>query len=239
MESATIQTQADGIARLPKGARALKLAACSSVLLLLLFILWQAQHNLFRLSVGQPLPRGKVVPQLFSGAWDVGVLLAPDGSLWCWGGTEGPRTALVEEPNQEPQRIGSAHDWCQLAASYSHALALKTDGSLWEWGSTWALTSAQSEGPRRKVTEPTRIGTDSDWAQIAVGDGHSLALKRDGSLWSWGQNDHGQVGDSKTGKQPAVTQIGHDQDWIDITAGADSSFALKKDRTLWGWGFLT
>jgi hypothetical protein len=239
MESATVQTQAGGNARLTKGGRALKLAAVAGVLALWLIILWEAQQQPFRFSVGRPLPRGKVAPQLCR-AGDVTVLLAPDGSLWCWGVSEHPKTVLVAEPTEGPQRVGSDDDWCQVAASSSHALALKKDGTLWGWGSTnfLALTSAQLKGKERKVTTPTRIGTDSDWTQIAVGGTHSLALKRDGSLWGWGQNNNGQVGDGGTREQFAVTQIGHDRDWSAIAAGAFSSFALKKDGTLWGWGYL-
>jgi alpha-tubulin suppressor-like RCC1 family protein len=239
MESATAQIQAGGNAKLTKGGRALKLAACAGALVLLLIILWEAQQIPSGFSVGRPLLRGKVAPRLCR-ADDVAVLLAPDGSLWCWGLTKHPKTALVAEPTEGPQRIGSDDDWYQVAAAWAHALALKTDGTLWGWGSTnfIALTSAQLTGKGRKVTTPTRIGTDSDWTQIAVGASHSLALKRDGSLWGWGQNDHGQVGDGGTRNQFAVTQIGHDRDWSAITAGAASSFALKKDGTLWGWGYL-
>ncbi len=237
MESATAQTQAGGNARRTKGGRAPKLAACAGALVLLLIILWEAQQKPFGFSVGRPLPRGKVAPQLCR-AENVAVLLAPDGSLWCWGGTERPKTLLVEEPTEGPQRIGSEDDWCQVAASWSHALALKTNGTLWEWGWAGALTSAQSKGNEGKVTTPTCIGTDSNWTQIAVGANHSMALKSDGSLWGWGQNDRGQVGDGGTGNQFTVSQIGHDRDWIAITAGAFSSFALKKDGALWGWGLL-
>jgi Regulator of chromosome condensation (RCC1) repeat len=239
MESTSVQTQAGGNARLVKGRRALKLVASAGGLVLLLFILWGVQQNPFGFCVGRPLPPGRVAPQLWR-ADDVAVLLAPDGGLWCWGLTEFPKTVLVEAPTVWPQRIGADDDWCQVAASSSHALALKTNGTLWGWGSTnrIGLTSAQLKGKERKVTTPTRIGTDSDWTHIAVCGTHSVALKRDGSLWGWGQNDRGQVGDGGTRDQFTVTQIGHDRDWSAIAAGAFSSFALKQDGTLWGWGYL-
>lgn len=239
MESPTIQTQAGGNARWAKGGRALKLAAGVGALVLLLFILCGVQRKPFGFSVGQPLPPGKVAPQLCR-ADEVAVLLAPDGALWCWGVTEHPKTVLVAEPTAGPQRIGADEDWGQVAASSSHALALKTDGSLWGWGNTnfLALSAAQLNGKERKVFTPTRIGTDADWTHIAVCGTHSLALKRDGSLWGWGQNDQGQVGDGSTQHQFAVTQIGHERDWSAIAAGAFSSFALKQDGTLWGWGHL-
>jgi hypothetical protein len=227
-----------GNLRIIKRGTVFKLAAFAGVLVSFLLLLLESQRNHFGFSVGPSLPPGKVAPQLVS-AVDVGVLLAPDGSLWCWGGT-GPAKrglGLVEEPTEVPQRIGSSADWCRLAASFSHALALKSDGSLWGWGWNGYGVATQAHAKER-VSEPTRIGSDTSWTQIAVGAGHCLALKSDGSLWAWGQNDHGQVGDGSTNNQFTATQIGSDHDWGAIAAGAFSSFALKKNGTLWGWGYL-
>src|SRR5260221_12425213 len=118
-----------------KPRTAFKFAAIAGVSILLLVIVLESERSNLAFSVGQPLPSGKVAPQLFS-TEDAGVLLAPDGSLWCWGGTGPAKTALVEEPTDAPQRIVAAADWRRLAASLSHALALKADGSLWGWGWT-------------------------------------------------------------------------------------------------------
>src|SRR5438876_489024 len=100
------------------------------------------------------------------------------------------------------------------------------------------LWSGPQAHGKERVTEPTRIGQDTNWAQITVGAGHCLALKSDGSLWAWGLNDHGQVGDGSTNNQFTATQIGSDHDWAEIAAGAFSSFAVKKSGALWGWGCL-
>src|SRR5262249_48253015 len=81
-----------------------------------------------------------------------------------------------------------------------------------------------------------RIGSESNWIEICVGAGHSLALKRDGSLWAWGQNDRGQVGDGTKSTLFSPTLITQDHDWKTIQAGAFNSFALKRDGTIWGWG---
>ena len=201
---------------------------------LLAFVV-ESRWDPYGLPLGPGAPRGKVRPQLVNAFFGVGLLLAPDGTLWCWGSTDSHDPGLVEEPNQTPQRIGTDADWCWVAGSHSDALALKTDGSLWGWG--WngfgAATQARS---RERVTRPTRIGTDTDWTQIAAGAGHCLALKSDGSLWAWGQNDHGQVGDGTTSNQFAVTRIGLDHDWTAIAAGDFNSFALKRDGRVWGWG---
>jgi hypothetical protein len=212
-----------------------KLAILAGVLAPVLVFLLASRLDPSGLSLGAAAPPGKVAPQLINTFFDVGLLLAPDGSLWCWGSADSHNTGLVEDPTETPQRIGTDTDWCRVAGSHSDALALKTDGSLWGWG--WngfgAATQARS---KERVTKPTRIGTDTNWTQIAAGAGHCLALKSDGSLWAWGQNDHGQVGDGTTRNQFAVTRIGTDHDWTTLTAGDFSSFALKRDGTLWGWG---
>jgi alpha-tubulin suppressor-like RCC1 family protein len=66
--------------------------------------------------------------------------------------------------------------------------------------------------------------------------GHSLALKNDGSLWAWGLNGDGQLGDGTTNSRSVPTMIGTDRDWGIIAAGYSTSFALKNNGTLWCWG---
>jgi len=116
-------------------------------------------------------------------------------------------------------------------------LALKTDGTLWGWGRNgWG--AATQERTNTKVLEPTRLGSDSNWTHIAVGVGHCLALKNDGSLWTWGRNDRGQLGTGDTNNQFTFTQVGSDHNWSSIAAGVNSSFALTTNGALYGWGDL-
>ncbi|MBL0013565.1 MAG: hypothetical protein IPP30_07320 [Flavobacterium sp.] len=74
------------------------------------------------------------------------------------------------------------------------------------------------------------------WTQIATGSYHILALKSDGTLWSWGLNDKGQLGDGTTVNKNVPTQIGTDTDWTIIDAEDSNSMALKTNGTLWMWG---
>jgi alpha-tubulin suppressor-like RCC1 family protein len=193
--------------------------------------------NRSRLGTGRPLPRGKVNPQLVS-AGDRAVLLAPDGSLWGWGGTESKLDGLFEKPTvtQIPLRIGSDSDWWQVAAGYSHTAALKTNGTLWFWGidsqGQPALPAASGQ-----LLRPTRVGDDTNWVQITAGSAHYLALKNDGSIWAWGENNDGEIGNATTNSQLAPTRIGSESDWARIAAGyVCNSFALKSNGTLWVWG---
>jgi alpha-tubulin suppressor-like RCC1 family protein len=205
------------------------LTRCAAAAALIGIVLLAATHPRHPPGIwmGQPLPSGKVKPQLVS-AWLYETLLAPDGSLWAWGGSEQsplpsnwfPQDAML----QIPHRIGSDSNWTQVACCQDYQVALKNDGSLW----TWVFNQS---GPT-----PTRIGTDANWSQICAGGGHNLTLKNDGSLWTWDSNERVTLNDGTTTNRPVPTMVGTDRDWRSIAAGLRNSFALKNNGTLWEWG---
>jgi alpha-tubulin suppressor-like RCC1 family protein len=83
---------------------------------------------------------------------------------------------------------------------------------------------------------PVRLGWDNDWKDIAGGRHHSLAIKKDGSLWAKGSNLYGQLGDGTTTNQVSFIRIGSDKNWAVISAGGGFSLAIKTDGSLWSWG---
>lgn len=185
--------------------------------------------------VGPARTQGKVPPQLEC-TWDRAVLLAPDGSLWAWGGNHHNLTYLVGQPGPLtlPLRIGTERDWVRIAVNHTSALALKDNGTLWGWGNNrngqLGIPSAE------ELKTPLQLGSRTNWADISVGAAHGLGLTQDGTLFAWGQNDRGQVGDGTTGNRHAQVQIGMDGEWAAISAGHFNSYALKKDGSLWRWG---
>jgi alpha-tubulin suppressor-like RCC1 family protein len=189
--------------------------------------------------VDKPLPPGRVKPQLVNEG-DMAVFLAPDGSIWAWGGTEFNLMNVFPKPTVAPipQRIGSQADWVQVASGgIEQTVALKNDGSLWAWG--WNTEGGAGQGNiSKRFVVPTRIGTETDWTQICSGAAHCLALKRDGSLWSWGWNYYGQLGNGSTNNRSVPTVIGTDRDWCRIMAETFCSVALKSNGTIWGWGHI-
>jgi lipoprotein NlpI/alpha-tubulin suppressor-like RCC1 family protein len=184
-------------------------------------------------SARRALPDGKVAPQIAFGAW-AGYLLCPDGSLWGWGYFT-PATKLVPGlmASEEPRRVGQDSDWLRVAAGRGCALAIKQDGSLWAWGEN---EQGQSGQPRSVpfLDSPRRIGRDTNWVEISTAGTCSLALKRDGSMWSWGGNKH-RLADGSEDFHYAPEMVGPDRDWTQISAGLRRHYAIKRDGTVWGW----
>jgi gliding motility-associated-like protein len=77
------------------------------------------------------------------------------------------------------------------------------------------------------------------WKTVKSGDFHTLAIKTDGTLWAWGNNNYGQLGDGTTTNKNIPTKIGNSNDWQFIFPGDHSSFAIKYDGSLWAWGINT
>jgi alpha-tubulin suppressor-like RCC1 family protein len=79
------------------------------------------------------------------------------------------------------------------------------------------------------------------WLQIDSGSGatltyHSVGIQSNGTLWAWGNNSYGQLGDGTTTNRLVPTQIGTDTDWSYVAAGTDATYAIKQNGTLWAWG---
>lgn len=124
----------------------------------------------------------------------------------------------------------------RIAAGYAHSLAVKSDGSLAAWGKN---TSGQlGDGTSANSLLPKQIGTG--YTAIAGGKspdtGFTIAVKSDGSLWAWGDNTYGQLGDGTTTATLNPKQIGSDTGYVSVTAGYFHSVALKSDGSLWAWG---
>jgi len=122
-----------------------------------------------------------------------------------------------------------------VSTGLTHTVALKTDGSLWAWGQNLYGRTGVGVGGGN-MTTPLQIGRHNDWAYVVAGASHTLAIGRDGSLWAWGSNSHGELGDGTIVNRWAPTRIGTDTNWRSVTAGLGYTVAIRTDGTLWAWG---
>jgi uncharacterized delta-60 repeat protein len=179
--------------------------------------------------------------KIISGNHQHQLAIKTDGTLWSWG----PRSSGNQygqlgngtiTPSDIPTQVGSASDWAMASAGTLYSLALKTDGTLWAWGlNDNGQLGAPPASPGTYYT-PVKIGTDNDWIAISAGEGHSHAIKSDGSLWSWGLNDNGQLGDGTLVNKNSPIRIGMANDWKLVTGSGRSTFAIKNNGDLYAWG---
>ncbi|GAB2857631.1 hypothetical protein GCM10027277_27560 [Pseudoduganella ginsengisoli] len=164
---------------------------------------------------------------------------ALDGSLYVWGGNaksqlgNGATTDLLV-----PFKLSTGTaSWASVAAGGTHSLAVQTNGTLWAWGdNSSGQLGVATTNTAVTATAPTQVGTATTWSKIAAGLAHSLAVRTDGTLWGWGANSNGQVGNGSTVNVGAPVQIGTDINWVTVEAGNAHSAALQKDNSVWLWG---
>jgi alpha-tubulin suppressor-like RCC1 family protein len=80
------------------------------------------------------------------------------------------------------------------------------------------------------------VDVSQDWTDIAAGITHSVALRRDGTLWAWGNNSMCQLGNGPGPNQTNLAQVGTNADWAAVCGTWDGTLALRRDGTLWAWG---
>ena len=139
-------------------------------------------------------------------------------------------------------RVSELSGIVAIAAGARNSLALKRDGTVWMWGDNLdgslgdGLTVPGSSINWPAFPTPVQVAGLSDVVAVAAGYGHSLALKRDGTVWAWGFNGHGQLGDGTTETRTAPIQVRGLAGVKWIAAGDAHSLAVKSDGTVWTWG---
>jgi alpha-tubulin suppressor-like RCC1 family protein len=208
------------------------------VLAAVLILVWDFARN-HAGQAGWALPTGKGAAAVAIGG-DHGVILASDGSLWTWGGSGSGWQVLGLGSNIRTQaclrRIGVETNWVNIAVGGSTTLALKSDGAIWAWGEN--IYGQLGDGTlARQRAAPVRSVPGEEWKQVATAGPHSVALKRDGTLWSSGNNWAGQLGDGTTTYSRTPVRVGSSTNWTRVWANLIQNVGQQTDGSLWFWGW--
>lgn len=185
-----------------------------------------------------------------SAAWHT-LAVTRDGHVYAWGrndlGQLGNGRCGIGEKSYEPVRVDGLEHIVAVAAGWDHSLALARDGQVYAWG---CRSHGQlGDGVRKTgepVTRPQAVPGLTQIKMIAAGGQHSLALGNDGTVYAWGSNWNGQLGNGKTGRgthsatpQAAVGPNGKGAltGAVSIAAGALHSVAVAADGTVYAWGY--
>jgi alpha-tubulin suppressor-like RCC1 family protein len=161
-----------------------------------------------------------------------------DGSLWAWGcngqGRLGDRT--VTNRSSPVKVVGGIIDWCIVNVGDNHTAAIRSNSELWMWGNN--QQGRLGDGTTVSKSSPVSIvGGFTDWCQVSLGENHSLGLRSNYTLWSWGSGSGGILGDGTTiGRSSPVSVVGGFTDWCQVAAGCGHSTAVRLNGSLWAWG---
>ena len=163
-------------------------------------------------------------------------LITPE--LWVWGtggsGRLGGNTTISR--STPVTTFAGGANWKQVACGFEHTAAIKTDGTLWTWGGGLSGQLGNNTTISRSTPVTTFTG-GTDWKQVSSGYRHSAAIKTDGTLWTWGDNGYGQLGNNTTTFRPTpVTTFAGGTNWKQVAGGNGHTAAIKTDGTLWTWG---
>ena len=156
-----------------------------------------------------------------------------DGTLWTWGSNLYGHLGLNDTVfRSSPTQLGVATNWSEINTNGSAAMATKTDGTLWAWGRNNNGQLGFNDTAYR--SSPVQVGSGTNWSQVgfqlSIGFGttiSTMALKTDGTLWAWGVNSSGQLGQNNSVAKSSPVQVGTHTNWSKAFAGGTESFAIR------------
>jgi len=160
-----------------------------------------------------------------------------DGTLWAWGnGSNGGLGTGNDISRSSPVQVGALTTWGRPSAIRNYSAAcVKTDGTLWAWGYNASGVLGQNNTISR--SSPVQIGALTTWSKLTTTTqvASLLCTKTDGTLWSWGANAYGQLGQGNIVSLSSPVQIGALTDWVTPALGFHA-LCVKTNGTLWAWG---
>jgi alpha-tubulin suppressor-like RCC1 family protein len=158
--------------------------------------------------------------QVSAGGATCTAAIKTDGTLWIWGrGTSGQLgNAAITDRSTPVTTFAGGNNWKQVFSGGYQIAAIKTDGTLWVWGRN-NVGQLGTNDAINKSTPVTTFAGGNNWKQVSTGNQHTAAIKTDGTLWTWGLANEGQLGTNATlNRSTPVTTFAGGNNWKQVTA---------------------
>ena len=163
-----------------------------------------------------------------------GAALKEDGTVWTWGYDHYANGQDIS--NNTPVQVSDLTDVIDIAVGYEHVVAVKADGTVWAWGSNYSGQIGNGSPTSAFIASPVQVSNLASATKVVSNFDHSLAILSDGTVWAWGENNLGQLGDGTTVRRLRPVRVSGLTAVIDAATNYQYSLAMKADGTVWSWG---